>query len=606
MNFITINDSSTKLINQKIESNLSFFEKMTHIPISIYDLASLDDLVKDTTSLDYINSIVILDTQNRVLSKSYNFQQITQKELLKIQDNKSIVEDNTTYEIRYKKLKNNDAILGSFYMIFDTSENSQFRHENKKNTAYIILFEILISTLLSYIIGNRLTKALTKLSKVAEDIGDNKHTKIPYQHRKDEFGILAQSMHQMQIDLKQRNKRLKDFTKDLSKQKKELISANKAKDDFLANMSHELKTPLNSINVISSIMMKNTQNSLNQDQVKNLSIINNCGNDLLFLINDVLDVSKLEAGKIQLINETINFKQIMNNIYDMFKPQMNQKNINFIYEYDDDVSYIYSDEQRIKQVVKNLLSNAVKFAAEETVKLSIKNLHDMVQVTVEDNGIGIAEDKLEYIFDRFKQVDESITRTYGGTGLGLAICKELTHLLGGEIKVTSQEKKGTTFIVTIRKNTHQIDEKALLSVKLNLQKQNNDNNLFKSDELLKKTLHQKENTFIILNNDPISFFKLVIELQKDFDILQSNNTKNFLDEYKKNTYIKLAIIDTSCIEKDDLEKIITKLPLQFILIYSLKLDIFDNYKIVSKIKKPFTPKTIIETLKKTRTSNEQI
>ena len=206
MNFITINDSSKKLINQKIESNISFFDKMTHVPISIYDLASLDDLVKETTSLEYINSIIILDTQNRVLSKSYNFKSITQEELLLIKKDKSIIEENATYEIRYKEIKNNDILLGSFYIVFDTSENSRFIDENKKNTAYLILFEILLATLLSYIIGNRLTKALTKLSSIAQDIGENKHTKIPFQHRKDEFGILAKSMHQMQIDLKHRTK----------------------------------------------------------------------------------------------------------------------------------------------------------------------------------------------------------------------------------------------------------------------------------------------------------------------------------------------------------------------------------------------------------------
>jgi signal transduction histidine kinase len=588
MNFITINNSSEKLIQQKIESSISFFDKMAHVPISIYDLASLDDLTKETTELGYINSIIVLDNQNRVLSKSYQFKHISEKELLLSQDNQIIQNLDTTYEIRYQKINNNDTELGAFYIIFDTSENSRFITENKKNTAYLILIEILISTILSYIIGNRLTNALTKLSEVAVDIGNNKDTKIPFQDRTDEFGILATSMNQMQIDLKQRNVRLKNFTRDLSKQKKELISANKSKDDFLANMSHELKTPLNSINVISSIMMKNTKKSLNEEQVKNLSIINNCGNDLLFLINDVLDVAKLEAGEIQLVNETLDFKVIMDNIYEMFNPQMEIKNIEFIYQYNNNIGFIYSDEQRIKQVVKNLLSNAVKFAQNGTVKLLVSDNQDTIKVVVEDNGIGIAQNKLEHIFDRFKQVDESTTRNYGGTGLGLAICKELTHLLGGEIFVESEENKGTSFTITIAKSSEQINNVELKKEDIkSIPKE-----IITDESLVTNYSHD----ILILNNDPISFFKLVIELKKEHTVIQSNNTIDFLEDYKKNKKINLAIIDASVIDRSNLEKIINKLPIQFILIYSMRLDIFDNEKIIHRIKKPFNFEDILRRL----------
>jgi len=618
MNFITIKNSSTKLIQQKIESSLSFFDKMTHVPLSIYDLASLDDLTKETSELKFIDSIIILDTQNRVLSKSYNFPHLTQEELLSKKENQTITKLDQTYEIKYKEIKIDDTDLGAFYMIFDTSDNSKFINESKRNTLFIIAIEILISTFLSYFIGNRLTNVLTKLSEVAEDIGENKETEIPFQDRKDEIGILSKSMGKMQVDLKQRNERLKGFTRDLSKQKKELISASKAKDDFLANMSHELKTPLNSINVISSIMMKNTKKSLNKEQVKNLSIINNCGNDLLFLINDVLDVSKLEAGEIQLVNETLNFKTVMDNIYEMFNPQMITKNIDFIYSCDTNIGYIHSDEQRIKQVVKNLLSNAVKFAQNGTVKLLVSDNHDTYKIIVQDNGIGIAQNKLEHIFDRFKQVDESTTRNYGGTGLGLAICKELTLLLGGEISVASQENQGTTFTITIAKNSVQIDTNTVIENKKTqetikeytpIQDIATDT---KPEPVLEQTTSLIQNTvddshvILILNNDPINFFKLVIELQKEHTVLQSNSTINFLDDYKKNTDINLAIIDTSFVDKINLEKIIAKLPMKFILIYTEKLDIFDNEKILLTIKKPFNPEDILLTLNTKKETDEQI
>lgn len=613
MNFITIKDSSEKLISQKVESTMSFLDRMIRVPISIYDLANLDDLTKETTDLDYINSIVILDTQNRVLSKSYSFEHISQKELLLSQDNKSIQILNNSYEIRYLKIQDEDTVLGSLYVVFDTSENSRFINENKKNTIYLILIEILISIFLSYIIGNRLTKVLTKLSEVAVDIGENKETEIPFQDRTDEFGILSKSMNQMQIDLKNRNERLKNFTKDLSKQKKELIAANKSKDDFLANMSHELKTPLNSINVISSIMMKNTKSTLNEEQVKNLSIINNCGNDLLFLINDVLDVSKLEAGEIQLVNETLNFKTIMDNIYEMFNPQMQTKGIKFVYKCDSNIGYVYSDEQRIKQVIKNLLSNAVKFAPNGVVKFFVSDSHDKIKVVVEDDGIGIPQNKLENIFDRFKQVDESTTRHYGGTGLGLAICRELTHLLGGEINVNSKEDEGTSFSITIAKNSDQINdtssiEKPIVHKQIEIKDSTEKSILNEQEKILPNIVSDAEtsHSILILNNDPVSFFKLVIDLKKEHTVIQSTNTISFLDDYKKNKETTIAILDTSSIDKINLEKIILKLPIQFILIYSLKLDIFENEKIIKKIKKPFKIDEIMMTLNNVKESNEQI
>jgi len=574
MNFIAITDSSEKLIKQKINSNLSFLDQMIRVPISIYDLASLDNLSQTTTKLDYVDSIVILDNQDRVLSKSYNFESIGLKELLLLKEDQTLTFSDNTYEIKYKKIKEENTNLGSFYIIFDTSDNFRFINENKQRTILIIILEILISTYLSYFIGNRLTKALTRLSEVAEEIGESKASTIPFQERKDEIGTLATSMNQMQSDLKDRREKLKGFTKELKEQKNALIIANKSKDDFLANMSHELKTPLNSINVISSIMMKNTKKDLNEEQVNNLKIINSCGNDLLFLINDVLDISKLEAGELELLNETINLETTMYNIKDMFIPLMATKDIEFIFEYDSTIGYIYSDEQRIKQVVKNLLSNAIKFAQNGIVKFLVENEKDYVKVIVEDNGIGIPKEKLENIFDRFKQVDESTTRKYGGTGLGLAICKELTKLLGGEIYVTSELDEGTVFSFTIAKNLDKVDMLQFSSSE--------------QVEDLEEKIEDDSNNILILHDDPIGFMKLTITLQKEHFVIQSNNLTKFVNEYKMNKNIYLAIIDTSIISRQDLEKIILTLPIKFILIYKNEFDTIENEKIIKKIKKPFS------------------
>lgn len=463
VNFITISNSSKKLIDEKIESNTIFLEQLVKVPISVYDMAALDDLVDN--SIKFMNSVVILDNSDRVLADNYAYPYLKMEELLKIKENRSININNESYEIVYKKLYEDDIYIGSFYTIFDISSNKQFIQNNKERTLFIIFLEILISTFLSYIIGSGLTKKLTKLSDVALKIGKEEKTDIPFTKSKDEIGILSQSMDRMQMNLIQRNQELKEYNKQLRVQKYELIQANKAKDDFLANMSHELKTPLNSINVISDIMKRNRENNLNEKQIKNLEIVNKCGKDLLFLINDILNLSKLEAGQIILNNDSINIKEYFNGIYDMFYPQTKDKQIDFVLKVDDNLTNIYSDGDRIKQIIKNLLSNALKFTQNGKIFMFVEDLGKDISVKVVDEGIGIPKDKLEHIFDRFKQVDESTTRKYGGTGLGLSICKELAHLLKGTITVESEIDKGIEFKLIIPKNEELLKGLKILDLK---------------------------------------------------------------------------------------------------------------------------------------------
>ena len=463
INFFTITNSSKNLINERIQSNITFLEQLVKIPVSIYDIATLDNLVENSTK--YMNSFVILDSNDKILSKRYLYDFLTIEQLLQLKSNKSIEINDKSFEIVYKELFEDNIQIGSMYIIFDTSSNYSFIENNKKRTILIILIEILLSTILSYFIGSNLTKKLTKLSEIASIIGKEQKADIPYINSKDEIGILSKSMFSMQESLLNRKKEQKKYTKMLHMQKLELIQANKSKDDFLANMSHELKTPLNSINVISDVMMRNKANNLDERQVKNLEIINKCGKDLLFLINDVLDISKLEAGQIILNNTIIDIKELIRSIYDMFYPQTKVKDVDFVLKIDESLNNIYSDEDRIKQIVKNLLSNALKFTPKGKISLIVKDENENVRIIVKDEGIGIPEDKLEHIFDRFKQVDGSTTRKYGGTGLGLAICKELAHLLKGNITVKSELDKGSSFELELPKNSDLIEGMCILDLK---------------------------------------------------------------------------------------------------------------------------------------------
>ncbi|MAC82613.1 MAG: hypothetical protein CL624_00600, partial [Arcobacter sp.] len=243
VNFFTINTSTKKLTNEKIESNVTLLGQLVKVPVSIYDIGTLDDLVTNANTNKYINSIIVLDSHDRILSSRYTYKHLKEEDLLKIKENKSVKIDKTTYEIIYKEIFEEETLVCSLYIIFDTTSSSKSIEDNKTRTLFIIFIEIIISTLLSYILGSRLTKKLTQLSNIAIKIGKEENIEVPFTNTKDEIGILSKSMSEMQEDLKKRNYQLIHTNKKLEEQKEELIRANKAKDDFLANMSHELKTP---------------------------------------------------------------------------------------------------------------------------------------------------------------------------------------------------------------------------------------------------------------------------------------------------------------------------------------------------------------------------
>ena len=352
-------------------------------------------------------------------------------------------------------------------------------------------------------------------------------------------------------------KRIHESNSLLKKQKKELILANKAKDDFLANMSHELKTPLNSINIISSVMKNNTAENLSEKQIKNLEIINKSGNQLLFLVNDALDLSKLESGELSLTYTNINIHTFIKNIYEMILPQTEEKNLKFTLNIDKSLDFIYSDENRINQILKNLLSNSLKFTETGEIKLTVINNEQTVKIIVEDEGIGIPDEKLVNIFERFKQVDESTSRKYGGTGLGLAICKELSLLLKGDISVQSIINKGTKFELIIPKSNE-----TNINFKKSEKQEINEYNLVQETS----NSNEKKEKIIIFNNQPIFFFNIIIELSKRYVVEQETDFNDFLN-LNNTGNIKKAIIDLSNLTEDQINKISEENGKNFIFIY---------------------------------------
>ncbi|MDM8557585.1 response regulator [Candidatus Parabeggiatoa sp. HSG14] len=313
------------------------------------------------------------------------------------------------------------------------------------------------------------------------------------QTQTEELQTQSEELQTQQEELSQTNEELEARTKDLERQKgdvrkknlaleknqdemkkakvaienkaQELELASKYKSEFLANMSHELRTPLNSLLILAQLLSNNKEGNLTSKQIEYVQTIHSAGSDLLTLINEILDLSKVEAGKIEVNTEEVSLTDLVEKIEQKFHHVAEDKGLAFHVTIADDLpSVISTDGQRVKQIINNMLSNAFKFTAEGEINLDIRHSSDdpllsqtfddtlqketgdnFLAISVMDTGVGIPKAKQLVIFEAFQQVDGTTSRRYGGTGLGLSISRQLARLLGGDIKLDSEEGKGSTF-----------------------------------------------------------------------------------------------------------------------------------------------------------------
>jgi PAS domain S-box-containing protein len=237
--------------------------------------------------------------------------------------------------------------------------------------------------------------------------------------------------------------------REINEKSQQLEIANRHKSEFLANMSHELRTPLNAIIGFTRIVMRRSKDELEARQYENLEKIHSSGQHLLQLINAILDLSKVEAGRVEVNAADVALQPVLEQCAKTVEPLLKAPAVRLIRDFDGTLPQVHQDEEKLRQIVINLLSNAVKFTERGTVRLQARGNGASFSITVADSGIGIPPDKLEHVFEEFAQADASSTRVYGGTGLGLTIARRLARLMGGDIAVHSAPGAGSSFTLTL-------------------------------------------------------------------------------------------------------------------------------------------------------------
>tara|TARA_Y100000590_G_scaffold323369_1_gene366592 strand:- start:302852 stop:304693 length:1842 start_codon:yes stop_codon:yes gene_type:complete len=324
----------------------------------------------------------------------------------------------------------------------------------------LILINSLIKTaflwlVMVYFLNKYLSKPLIKMSQGLEELDSQKlkPLSLEYDYKnefsffKDSFNRLIEKISQLHSKIKTENEKLEERvahrTKNLEQANEEILKLAKTKSDFLANVSHEIRTPMNGLIGMMELL---DSGSLSKEQEEQVAVAKSCAENLLVIVNDVLDISKIESGKIDLENEYFDLHNCLKEAFSISEYAAKSKGIELILNISDDTPEVLKgDVTRFKQIILNFLTNAIKFTSKGKVELQSKKMNNRIEFSVIDTGIGISKEAQKEIFEEFSQADNSITRRFGGTGLGLSIAKKLAQLMDGEIAVESSEGEGSRF-----------------------------------------------------------------------------------------------------------------------------------------------------------------
>ncbi|MDP9100968.1 MAG: HAMP domain-containing protein [Actinomycetota bacterium] len=341
-------------------------------------------------------------------------------------------------------------------------ELASFQKFNDVHTGFLEQLVETIGVVLNTIIANVRTEELLEQSqRLAQEL---QVQSVELQRTNAELEDKARLLTEQSTDLETKNREIEMARLGLEEKAEQLALSSQYKSEFLANMSHELRTPLNSLLILAKLLADNPQQNLTDKQIEFARTIHNAGSDLLALINDILDLSKVEAGKMDVHPAPVVLGEVCEYVASTFGPLAEQQGLDLIVDLGADLpDSVMTDEQRLHQVLKNLLSNALKFTEVGSVRLAVHRAPDhmlfatptlndadtVVAFSVTDTGIGVPSEKLRLIFEAFQQADGTTSRKYGGTGLGLSISREIARLLGGAIAVTSEAGAGSTFTLYV-------------------------------------------------------------------------------------------------------------------------------------------------------------
>ncbi len=334
-----------------------------------------------------------------------------------------------------------------------------------------------------------------------------------------EMEIQGKELSAQSVELSRQNTELK-------MQKNQLDEANRLKSTFLSNMSHELRTPLNSVIALSSVLKRKLKTAIPEEEYSYIDVIERNGKQLLELINDVLDLSRIESGRVEIEQADINIKELIGGMITLIEPQAKEKNIILKSLVKENLPILQSDGNKIRHILQNLIGNAVKFTEKGTVEVTAFEKDNYLHILVSDTGIGISPDQISNIFDEFRQIDSSTSRKYGGTGLGLSIAKRYAHMLGGTIEVKSTPGAGSEFTVILPLEPGEIREAESLPVILRP-------SVVKRKKTVSENKIQTKTILIVEDSEPAIIQLKDILNEGGFRILTAHNGREALEQIAK-------------------------------------------------------------------------
>ncbi|PWQ95596.1 response regulator [Leucothrix pacifica] len=448
-NTSSLKSTSDKLVSQKIEAATEIFVEIVKTPVLVNDLATLDDATNNFASIANVAAVRVLNTDNNLLSENFNKSDVFKSETMQNRfisafaaDKAELMESLNIAGRQFYQYRNpievDGDVLGEIRFIYDISDSVETVRKSNFVTYFLAALALLVSTLIAIVLGYRITSQLNALTNTANEIANDNPVFVPrFKDNGDEINQLYGAMKTMQRNIVER-------TQELTSARSRAQVASKAKSEFLAVMSHEIRTPLNGM--IGSLNLMDRKR-LSEEDSEHLDTVRKSSGLLITIINDILDYSKIEAGKFSLDNHVVDLKALLNETEQFYRPIVTEKGLLLDVKYDDVRNqYVKGDAIRIKQILNNYLNNALKFTTQGNIYLTVTQLESgAFNFSVRDTGIGISPEDKEDLFKDFSQVNTGANRTFGGSGLGLAISKRLAVLMGGDVGVESEFGKGSRF-----------------------------------------------------------------------------------------------------------------------------------------------------------------